>query len=113
MLLKDVLQSCHSGSALDLPYIYSTEGKVKEPNLQLEAGKGALGIAKAYLAKDKQGMIAGASSLFQVVSGQNSKAIQKTKQTRTSAADVVSSISILRATGCLWCHIDFMERLQG
>jgi len=90
MPLKDVLQSCHSGSALDLPYIYSTEGKIKEPNLKLEAGKGALGIAKAYLAKDKQGMLQGAGSLFQIVSGQNSRRAEKTKQTRTSAADVVS-----------------------
>lgn len=90
MLLKDVLQSCHSGSALDLPYIYSTEGKIKEPNLSLEAGKGALGIAKAYMAKDTKGMMQGASSLFGVVSGQNSKRMEKAKKTRTSAADVVS-----------------------
>ncbi len=92
MPLKDVLQSCHSGSALDLPYIYSTEGKIKEPNLKLEAGKGALGIAKAYLAKDTHGMLQGAGSLFQIVSGQNSKRIEKSKQTRTSAADVVSPL---------------------
>ena len=90
MPLKDVLQSCHSGSALDLPYIYSTEGKIKEPNLKLEAGKGAIGIAKAYMAKDTQGMLQGAGSLFQIVSGQNTKRMEKSKRTRTSAADVVS-----------------------
>lgn len=28
---------------LDLPYIYSTEGKIKEPNLLAEAGQGLLG----------------------------------------------------------------------
>lgn len=90
MPLKDVPQSCHSGSVLDLPYIYSTEGKIKEPNLSLEAGKGALGIAKAYMAKDTKGMLHGAGSLFQIVSGQNSKRMEKAKRTRTSAADVVS-----------------------
>ena len=98
MLLKDVSQSCHSGSALDLPYIYSTEGKIKEPNLKLEAGKGALGIAKAYMAKDKKGMLDGAGSLFQIVSGQGTKRIEKSRQTRTSAADVVSPLVNLWAS---------------
>jgi len=88
--LTTIFDSCHSGSALDLPYIYSTEGKIKEPNLKLEAGKGAVGIAKAYLAKDTQGMLQGAGSLFQIVSGQNSKRLEKSKRTRTSAADVIS-----------------------
>jgi metacaspase-1 len=27
--LTAIFDSCHSGSALDLPYIYSTEGKIK------------------------------------------------------------------------------------
>lgn len=76
-----------------MPYIYSTEGKIKEPNLKLEAGKGALGIAKAYLAKDKQGMMQGAGSLFQIVSGQNTKRMEKAKKTRTSAADVVRPLA--------------------
>ncbi|KAF8917434.1 caspase domain-containing protein [Mucidula mucida] len=38
--LTAIFDSCHSGSAMDLPYIYSTEGKIKEPNLAAEAGKG-------------------------------------------------------------------------
>ena len=28
-----IFDSCHSGSALDLPYLYSTQGILKEPNL--------------------------------------------------------------------------------
>lgn len=31
--LTAIFDSCHSGSALDLPYIYSTQGILKEPNL--------------------------------------------------------------------------------
>lgn len=54
------VQSCHSGSALgtllypifqslshisiDLPYIYSTEGKIKEPNLLADAGQSLLSM---------------------------------------------------------------------
>jgi metacaspase-1 len=95
LVLTKVFQSCHSGSALDLPYVYSTEGKIKEPNLKLEAGKDAIGIAKAYFAKDMHGVFEGAGSLFQKVAGQNSKAQQKAKKTRTSPADVVSLLTKL------------------
>jgi hypothetical protein len=42
--LTAIFDSCHSGSALDLPYIYSTQGVLKEPNLAKEAGQGLLGV---------------------------------------------------------------------
>jgi len=29
--LTAIFDSCHSATAMDLPYIYSTEGKIKEP----------------------------------------------------------------------------------
>jgi hypothetical protein len=47
--LTAIFDSCHSGSCLDLPYIYSTEGKIKEPNLLAEAGQGLLGAGMSYL----------------------------------------------------------------
>lgn len=50
---------CHSGSCLDLPYIYSTEGKIKEPNLLAEAGQGLLGAGMSYLRGDMGGMLKG------------------------------------------------------
>lgn len=30
--LTALFDSCHSGTALDLPYVYSTSGKIKEPS---------------------------------------------------------------------------------
>ncbi|KAF6757227.1 caspase domain-containing protein [Ephemerocybe angulata] len=68
--LTAIFDSCHSGSALDLPYIYSTEGKIKEPNLAAEAGQGLL--SAVYLA-----------------AGGQKKADKISKATRTSPADVV------------------------
>uniref|UniRef100_U9TNU4 Peptidase C14 caspase domain-containing protein n=1 Tax=Rhizophagus irregularis (strain DAOM 181602 / DAOM 197198 / MUCL 43194) TaxID=747089 RepID=U9TNU4_RHIID len=38
--------SCHSGTALDLPFIYSTQGKVKEANFLSEGN-----IRKKYFRK--------------------------------------------------------------
>lgn len=47
--LTAIFDSCHSGTALDLPYVYSTEGVIKEPNLLAEAGQGLLGAGMSYL----------------------------------------------------------------
>ncbi|WWD15655.1 hypothetical protein CI109_100077 [Kwoniella shandongensis] len=41
--LTAIFDSCHSGTVMDLPYIYSTEGKIKEPDLLAEASEGLLG----------------------------------------------------------------------
>ncbi|CAK7240708.1 MAG: Ca(2+)-dependent cysteine protease [Sporothrix thermara] len=86
--LTAIFDSCHSGSVLDLPYIYSTKGVLKEPNLAEEAGKGLLGAVMAYA----QGNLAGvATSIFDfartAVKGDG--AYKKTVQTKTSPADVV------------------------
>ena len=113
MLLRDVPQSCHSGTALDLPYVYSTEGKIKEPNIKLEAGKDALEMTQAYLTHNVRGMLEGAGGLFQIVSGQKSRPLEVTRQTRTSAADVVGPFVNPWATRCPLRSVDFMERLQG
>jgi hypothetical protein len=34
---------------MDLPYVYSTEGKIKEPNLLAEAGQGLMSAGLSYL----------------------------------------------------------------
>jgi hypothetical protein len=47
--LTAIFDSCHSGTALDPPYVYSTEGKIKEPNLLAEAGQGLMGAGMSYL----------------------------------------------------------------
>jgi len=88
--LTAIFDSCHSGSALDLPYIYSTEGKIKEPNLAKEAGQGLLNAATSYMKGDMSGVMSGVSSLFKTASGSNQKAENYAKQTRTSPADVIS-----------------------
>ncbi|KAK2009958.1 hypothetical protein LZ32DRAFT_563869 [Colletotrichum eremochloae] len=86
--LTAIFDSCHSGSALDLPYIYSTKGVLKEPNLAKEAGQGLLNAFTAYASGDLGGV---ASSIFsfgkRAISGDG--AYEKTKETRTSPADVI------------------------
>ncbi|TFK75218.1 hypothetical protein BDN72DRAFT_892560 [Pluteus cervinus] len=88
--LTAIYDSCHSGSALDLPYIYSTEGKVKEPNLAAEAGQGLLSAVSSYRQGDMGGVLKSAMGLVKTATGSTQKADKIAKATRTSPADVIS-----------------------
>ncbi|KAH8645645.1 caspase domain-containing protein [Xylariales sp. PMI_506] len=86
--LTAIFDSCHSGTALDLPYIYSTQGVLKEPNLAKEAGQGLLGVISSY----SQGDIAGVAKnvmgfLRKATNGE--EAHNRALATKTSAADVI------------------------
>ena len=86
--LTAIFDSCHSGSALDLPYLYSTQGVLKEPNLAKEAGQGLLGIVSSYARGDIGSMMSGATSLFKkAVKGDD--VYKKNLRTKTSPADVI------------------------
>lgn len=86
--LTAIFDSCHSGSALDLPYIYSTQGVLKEPNLAKEAGQGLLGVVSAYARGDMGSMMSTAMN-FVKKAARGDESYQKTKATRTSPADVI------------------------
>ncbi|KAJ7707666.1 peptidase C14, caspase domain-containing protein [Mycena rosella] len=88
--LTSIFDSCHSGSALDLPYIYSTEGKVKEPNLAAEAGAGLKTAFSSYAKGDMGGVFKSAMGLVKTATGGGQKAEQYARATRTSPADVIS-----------------------
>lgn len=86
--LTAIFDSCHSGTAMDLPYVYSTKGVLKEPNLAAEAGQGAITALTAYARGDIGGVVSSvmglATKAFKGNDGYN-----KTIQTKTSPADVI------------------------
>jgi hypothetical protein len=86
--LTAIFDSCHSGSALDLPYIYSTQGLLKEPNLAKEAGQGLLGIVSSYARGDLAG-IATTAFGFAKKAMKGDDVYQKNIRTKTSPADVI------------------------
>lgn len=86
--LTAIFDSCHSGSALDLPYIYSTSGVLKEPNLAKEAGQGLLGIVSAYARGDMGGIASTAMGFFKKAT-KGDEVYQKNLVTKTSPADVI------------------------
>ena len=86
--LTAIFDSCHSGSALDLPYIYSTQGILKEPNLAKEAGQGLLGVVSAYARGDMGSMVSTAVG-FLKKAAKGDEVYERNKQTKTSGADVI------------------------
>ncbi|MCJ1250279.1 Ca(2+)-dependent cysteine protease [Trapelia coarctata] len=86
--LTAIFDSCHSGSALDLPYIYSTQGVLKEPNLAKEAGQGLLGIVSAYARGDMGSILSTAQGFFKKATS-GDQAYEKALSTKTSPADVI------------------------
>jgi metacaspase-1 len=86
--LTAIFDSCHSGSALDLPYLYSTQGILKEPNLAKEAGQGLLNVFTSASAGD-YGSVAGHVMDFFKKATTGDDAYEKTVATKTSPADVI------------------------
>lgn len=86
--LTAIFDSCHSGSCLDLPYIYSTNGTLKEPNLAKEAGQGLLGIISSASREDYGGVAKHLMGFFEKATS-GSGAHQKSMATKTSPADVI------------------------
>ncbi|OAA35642.1 Peptidase C14, caspase catalytic [Beauveria brongniartii RCEF 3172] len=86
--LTAIFDSCHSGTALDLPYIYSTQGILKEPNLAKEAGQNLLGVISSYSQGEPGGMGSHILSLLKKAtsSGESHSGAIATK---TSPADVI------------------------
>ncbi|ODQ79285.1 hypothetical protein BABINDRAFT_162314 [Babjeviella inositovora NRRL Y-12698] len=89
--LTALFDSCHSGSVLDLPYMYSTKGVLKEPNLAEEAGKDLLGAVTSYMQGDMSGVMSRVTGLFELATngGENEKAHEKQRQTKTAPGDVI------------------------
>lgn len=86
--LTAIFDSCHSGTALDLPYVYSTQGILKEPNLAKEAGQGLLGVISSYSKGDIGGVAKNVLGFMKkATSGDD--AHKRSVATKTSPADVI------------------------
>jgi hypothetical protein len=86
--LTAIFDSCHSGTALDLPYVYSTQGILKEPNLAKEAAQDLFSAVNAY-GKGDLGSVASVAIGFFKKAAIGDSARERTLQTKTSPADVI------------------------
>ncbi|KAJ5884776.1 Peptidase C14 caspase catalytic [Penicillium taxi] len=86
--LTAIFDSCHSGTALDLPYIYSTQGILKEPNLAKEAAQDLFSVLNSYGQGDLSSVASTAINFFKKATN-GGQARERTLRTKTSPADVV------------------------
>lgn len=85
--LTAVFDSCHSGTVLDLPYIYSTKGTIKT-NAFKDVGRGLLSAGMAYFSGDKNGALSSVVSVGkQVMATKNLE--ENNREAFSSPADVV------------------------
>lgn len=88
--LMALFDCCHSGTALDLPFVYSTKGVVKEPNLWKDAGSGALRAFVDYERGNMSGAFSAVSGIFKKVTNSNARNRDAIIRSKMSSADVVS-----------------------
>lgn len=73
---------------MDLPYVYSTQGTLKEANLFKDAGSGLLNAGMAYASGNIGGALSSVMSLGKNLL--NGKSVdERVKRFKSSAADVI------------------------
>jgi len=79
---------CHSGSALDLPYMYDRYGKLKNNDVLKLAGKDAKSAVESYLSGNVEGalgsLITGVKTFLN-----GDEVLKKAQQTKSSMGDVI------------------------
>ncbi|KAG1047992.1 hypothetical protein G6F43_009590 [Rhizopus delemar] len=86
--LTAIFDSCHSGTALDLPYVYSTKGVIKEESIFKDAGSGLLSAGLAYAMGNTSEAISSFIGLGKSL--MNKKSVdERVKKFKSSEADVI------------------------
>ncbi|KAG1588264.1 hypothetical protein G6F48_005385 [Rhizopus delemar] len=86
--LTAIFDSCHSGTVLDLPYIYSTKGIIKENNVFKQAGMGFLSAGIKYASGDREGALSSILSLGKEIM-ESRQVSDEVRERNTSLADVI------------------------
>ncbi|KAF0424543.1 putative Metacaspase-1 [Gigaspora margarita] len=86
--LTAIFDSCHSGTALDLPFIYSTSGTAKKLNLFSEGTHAIMDVGLSYMRGDAEGIKTTFKS-FTVKAMHGQQIEERIKTTNYSFADVI------------------------
>ncbi|RHZ72705.1 hypothetical protein Glove_241g10 [Diversispora epigaea] len=86
--LTVVFDSCHSGTVLDLPYVYSTRGTIKQPKILLQGAKSVLNTGLRFFQGELESLRESAKLLAtKAMSGHVIR--RKNLETLSSTADIV------------------------
>lgn len=86
--LTAIFDSCHSGTVLDLPYVYSTQGVLKEPNLAKEAAQDLFSAFNSYEKGDVRAIADTAIGFFKKATVSDD-ARERSKAAKTAVGDVI------------------------
>ncbi|RXW17553.1 hypothetical protein EST38_g8300 [Candolleomyces aberdarensis] len=87
--LTVLFDSCHSGSALDLPYMYGADGELIETSAAEDSKNALLAAMEAHNSGDMQALMRSARNMALVASGRAAAAHLKSKDEKFSPADVI------------------------
>ncbi|KAF8944591.1 Ca(2+)-dependent cysteine protease [Haplosporangium gracile] len=85
--LTAIMDCCYSGSALDLPFTYSTSGQLKEQNVLQGVGSGIMGAGMSYLRGDLGGVMNSLGGIGKKIGRPNNR--QRIIQTKSSPSDCI------------------------
>jgi len=86
--LTAIFDSCHSGTALDLPYVYASDGTLISNKLLKDTAGTLTEAGKFYMVGDTMGALKKVADSFKIIT-QGKQAQEFTQATKTSMADVV------------------------
>ncbi|KAI9224511.1 caspase domain-containing protein [Blastocladiella britannica] len=108
--LTAVFDSCHSGTALDLPFLYRPDGTLEKRAAKADrVKKSAMNAAKMAMTGGKMGLMRGAMDLFKQVSQPDQSPQDQARVTREKG----SAGTVIMFSGCMDSQTSADAHIQG